>query len=65
MKAYVVGISGGTCSSKTTLASEFGEIFSEKYKTSVINMDNYFRWDLLKTIASFTGIEYVEHNPRI
>lgn len=62
MKTYIIGISGGTCSGKTTLASKLAEILSEKYKTSVINMDNYFQWDLLKTVAPFTGIEYVEHN---
>jgi len=62
MKAYVVGISGGTCSGKTTLATKLYETLSEKYKTSVMHMDDYFRWDLMKTIAPFTGIEYVEHN---
>jgi len=62
MKTYVIGISGGTCSGKTTLATKLEEILSDKHKTSVINMDNYFQWDLLKAVAPFTGIEYVEHN---
>jgi len=61
-KPYVVGISGGTCSGKSTLLNLLNEIFVKRYKTSVINMDDYYNWSQMKTIAPITRIEYPEHN---
>ena len=61
-KAYVVGVGGGTCSGKSTLADRLEKKLSEKYTVSVINMDSYYRWMELKTIAPVTRLEYVDHN---
>lgn len=61
-KAYVVGISGGTCSGKTTITRNLEKILSEKYKVSVLNMDHYYDWSKMRTIAPITRIEYPEHN---
>ena len=60
-KPYIVGICGGSCSGKSTLADMLCETFSN-YKTQVVNMDNYYDWAALKTIAPFTGVEYPDHN---
>ncbi len=61
-KTYVVGISGGTCSGKSTIARNIENILSEKYKVSVLNMDNYYNWSKMRTIAPISRIEYPEHN---
>jgi len=61
-KPYVVGISGGTCSGKSTLSHILEKILSEKYKVTVLNMDNYYKWSEMRTIAPITHIEYPEHN---
>ena len=61
-KPYVIGIAGGTCSGKSTLADRLHTAFSEKHKVTVINMDRYYRRPGFNTIAPITGIEYVEHN---
>ena len=60
-KPYVVGIAGGTCSGKSTLASWLAETFSEK-KVTLMNMDKYFIRPSPTTIAPITRKEYVEHN---
>ena len=60
-KPYVVGIAGGTCSGKSTLASLLAEAFSTK-KVTLINMDRYFIRPSPTTIAPITRKEYVEHN---
>jgi len=61
-KPYVVGISGGTCSGKSTLSDSLKKILGKKYTVSLLNMDNYYQWSAMKTIAPITRIEYPEHN---
>jgi uridine kinase len=61
-KPYIVGISGGTCSGKSTLADRLKEILEKKYSISLINMDNYYQWSARTTIAPISRIEYPEHN---
>ena len=61
-KPYIVGISGGTCSGKSTLSDSLKKILDKKYMVSLMNMDNYYQWSLMKTIAPITRIEYPEHN---
>ena len=61
-KAYVIGIGGGTCSGKSTFAQMLAARLSQKYKVMALNMDDYCKWMQLKTIAPFTGLEYVDHN---
>jgi len=61
-KPYIVGISGGTCSGKSTITDMLGDILSKKYKVSVLRMDDYYQWGAMKTIAPITRIEYPEHN---
>jgi len=61
-KPYVVGISGGTCSGKTTLTNNIAAKLAEKYRIVVLHMDKYYKWSKIKTIAPITRIEYVEHN---
>jgi len=61
-KTYVVGISGGTCSGKSTIANRLGKILSEKHKVSVLHLDMYYKSPELRTVAPLTGIEYAEHN---
>lgn len=57
---FVIGIAGGTCSGKSTLAGKLAEYYGDRCR--VINMDAYFRRPSITTIAPITGIEYVEHN---
>lgn len=61
-KTYVVGISGGTCSGKSTMVHRLEKTLGEKYKTVVLRMDDYYNWSAMRTIAPITRIEYVEHN---
>ncbi|MCL1794029.1 MAG: AAA family ATPase [Oscillospiraceae bacterium] len=61
-KPYIVGISGGTCSGKSTLSDKLKKMLGEKYAVSLLNMDNYYQWSLMKTIAPITRMEYPEHN---
>ena len=61
-KSYVVGISGGTCSGKSTLADNLKKTLDKKYTVSLLNMDNYYQWSAMKTISPITRIEYPEHN---
>ena len=61
-KPYMVGISGGTCSGKSTLAENLKEMLSSKYNVTIFRMDNYYKWAKMKTIAPITRIEYPEHN---
>ena len=60
-KPFVIGIAGGTCSGKSTLASYLAERFAEKQVT-LMNMDRYFIRPSPTTIAPITRKEYVEHN---
>jgi len=57
---FVIGIAGGTCSGKSTLANKLSEYYGENCRT--MHMDAYFRKPSITTIAPITGIEYVEHN---
>ncbi len=57
---FVIGIGGGTCSGKTTLSKALEAYYGDR--AVVIHMDNYLRLHTLKTVAPFTGKEYVEHN---
>ena len=61
-KPYVVGITGGTCSGKSTISDRIEKILGEKYKVSVLHMDRYYRNPSIMTIAPITRIEYAEHN---
>jgi len=59
--SYVVGIAGGTCSGKTTLATRLAEKMADLEPT-VIYMDRYYKNPTPNVIAPITRIEYVEHN---
>ena len=61
-KTYVVGISGGTCSGKSTLTDMLEKALGKKYKTRVLRMDDYYKWSEMRTVAPITRIEYPEHN---
>jgi len=61
-KTYIVGISGGSCSGKSTIANRLANILSENHKVSVLNLDRYYKSPELRTVAPFTRIEYAEHN---
>lgn len=61
-KPYIIGISGGTCSGKSTIAGKLNDSLCEKYKTAVLNMDDYYNWSKMKTVAPITRVEYPEHN---
>lgn len=61
-KPYVIGICGGTCSGKSTITRNLEKILGEKNTVSVINMDDYYNWSKIRTIAPITRIEYPEHN---
>jgi len=58
---FVIGIAGGSCSGKTTLAHRLSEMFEEK-KVTVINMDRYYKNPTPDTVAPITRIVYPEHN---
>ncbi|MBP3378379.1 MAG: hypothetical protein J6L96_06490 [Clostridia bacterium] len=57
---YIIGIAGGTCSGKSTLAEKLADYYGSDCR--VIHMDSYFRNPPITTVAPITGIEYVEHN---
>lgn len=57
---YVIGIAGGTCSGKSTLAEKLKDRFGE-YCT-LIHMDSYYRRPFGTTVAPVSGKVYVEHN---
>lgn len=61
-KPYIVGITGGTCSGKTTLVEKLEEALGKNYKVAVLHMDKYFKRPSPTTIAPITRKEYVEHN---
>ena len=61
-KTYVVGISGGTCSGKSTIADRLKKILGEKYKVVVLHLDWYYKSPEMRTVAPVTRIEYAEHN---
>ena len=59
---FVVGISGGTCSGKSTLTETLKKELGKKYKAAALHMDSYYKWSEMKTIAPITRVEYPEHN---
>jgi uridine kinase len=61
-KPYVIGVTGGTCSGKTTLTGRLEESLSKGYNVKVFHMDAYFKRPSPTTIAPITRIEYFEHN---
>jgi uridine kinase len=61
-KPYIIAISGGTCSGKSTLSDNLKRMLGKKYTVSLFNMDNYYQWSAMKTTAPITRIEYPEHN---
>ena len=60
-KPFVIGISGGTCSGKSTLSVKLKETLSAQHNVTVLHLDRYYV-PTFPTIAPFTGIEYPEHN---
>ena len=58
---FVIGIAGGSCSGKTTLAHRLSEMFESK-KVTVINMDRFYKNPTPDTVAPITRIVYPEHN---
>ena len=61
-KPYIAGIAGGTCSGKSTLADKLAAVLSAKYKVAVLNLDKFYQFAAMRTVAPFTGVEYPEHN---
>jgi len=60
---YVIGITGGSCSGKTTSTLRIAEnLTAAGYKVNVIHMDRYFKNPTPNIIAPFTGVEYQDHN---
>ena len=48
---FIIGISGGSCSGKSTLAKRLYEKFDAHFKVAVISMDNYYNWTQMTTIS--------------
>jgi len=61
-KPYIIGLCGGTCSGKSTISHRLKELLCKKYTVSILDMDSYYNWSMMKTIAPITQIEYAEHN---
>lgn len=60
---YVIGITGGTCSGKTTLSQRLKDkLIANGYKVKDLHMDGYYKNPTPTVIAPFTGVEYQEHN---
>lgn len=57
---FIIGIAGGTCSGKSTLAERLAERYGDRCR--VMHMDSYFRKPSITTVAPITGKTYVEHN---
>ena len=57
---FIIGIAGGTCSGKSTLAAKLADRYGDRAK--VMHMDSYFRKPSITTVAPITGKTYVEHN---
>ena len=57
---FVIGIAGGTCGGKSTLAGKLKEHYGDR--CICIHMDSYYIHPSPTTIAPITGREYVEHN---
>jgi len=61
-KPYVVGISGGTCSGKSTIVTRLEETLAANHKVIVLNLDKFYKWSAMRTTAPITRVEYPEHN---
>ena len=61
-KPFVIGISGGTCSGKSTLAQTIEESLAGKHRIVTLHLDSYYNWSAMTTTSPLTGIEYSEHN---
>lgn len=60
---YTIGIAGGTCSGKTTLANALEKKLTDEGKrVTVVHQDSFFKRPSPTTIAPITRIEYPEHN---
>ncbi len=60
---YTIGITGGSCSGKTTLTSALEKRFTDEgRRVTCIHMDHFFKNPPPNSIAPITGIEYPEHN---
>ena len=57
---FVIGIAGGTCSGKSTLADKLAAYYGDRCK--LMHMDSYFIKPSPTTVAPITGKTYVEHN---
>lgn len=57
---FVIGVAGGTCSGKSTIAEKLQERLGDTCR--IIHMDSYFRRPFGYTVAPITGKTYVEHN---
>ena len=57
---FIIGIAGGTCSGKSTLAGKLENIYRDRCR--VIHMDAYFKKPSPTTVAPITRKVYVEHN---
>ncbi len=57
---FIIGIAGGTCSGKSTLAERLAKHYGDRCR--VMHMDSYFRKPSITTVAPITGKTYVEHN---
>ena len=62
MKPYIIGIGGGTCSGKSTLARNLEMILGKKYTVKNYNLDHFYDFSSLKAHAPITKIEYGDHN---
>ena len=58
---YIIGITGGSCSGKSTIALKIKESLEPK-KVSIVHMDRYYKKLTPNVTAPFTGIVYAEHN---
>lgn len=57
---FVIGIAGGTCGGKSTLAGKLKDYYGDR--CICIHMDNYYIHPSPLTTAPITGRQYVEHN---
>lgn len=60
-RPFVVGIAGGTCSGKSTLAGLLEARFPDR-TCRVIHMDSFFKKQPPEVVAPFSGKVYPEHN---
>ena len=58
---YVIGITGGSCSGKSTIALKIKDALATK-NVSIVHMDRYYKKQPPNVTAPFTGIVYAEHN---